>query len=227
MSELTLIIGNKNYSPWSLRAWLALKYSGLQFEEIRLPLFTPLYRQQIAQYSPTGKVPVLKDGDLTVWDSIAICEYVAERCPQAKLWPIDPAARALARSISAEIHSGFPEIRRHLPMNIRSFFPLRTLPESVQVEIERVRTIWKQCLEANRGGGEMLFGHFTIADAMFAPIVTRFVTYDITLDPICEQYKRAVTRLPAMVEWATDAKREREVIESLEIAPERMSATAG
>jgi glutathione S-transferase len=216
MAELTIYLGNKNYSSWSMRPWLALKHTGVAFEEVVIPLYEPTSRATILGYSPSGRVPALKDGEHTVWDSLAICEYLAERFPDARLWPEDRIERARARSVSAEMHAGFAALREHLPMNIRSSFPGRGVTPEVQADINRIAAIWIQCRTRHAAGGPFLFGHFTIADAMYAPVVTRFRTYRTPLDEIAQAYADAVWALPAMQEWAAAAKNEPMVIDSAE-----------
>jgi glutathione S-transferase len=216
MSDYTLVIGNKNYSSWSLRPWLAMRQAGLPFREVRIPLYTPESKAQIRSYSPSGKVPCLVDGALAVWDSLAICEYLAERHPQAKLWPADPYARAVARSISAEMHSGFQNLRSNMSMNCRKRFPGMGRTVEVAGEIERVQRSWGEAREKHGAGGPFLFGAFTIADAMYAPVVLRFRTYAVQLNPVCREYADAVLALPAMQQWLADAEAETEVIAAFE-----------
>jgi glutathione S-transferase len=216
MAEFTIYLGNKNYSSWSLRPWLALKHTGAPFEEVVIPLGEPTTRATILSYSPSGRVPALKHGELTVWDSLAISEYLAERFPAAKLWPEDAAERAQARAISTEMHSGFAALRNHLPMNIRSSFPHRGVTPEVQADINRIAAIWIQCRTRHAAGGPFLFGGFTIADAMYAPVVTRFRTYRIALEEMAQAYADAVWALPAMQEWAAAAKNEPMIIEEAE-----------
>jgi glutathione S-transferase len=216
MSDYILVIGNKNYSSWSLRPWLAMRQAGLPFREVRIPLYTPESKAQIRSYSPSGKVPCLVDGALAVWDSLAICEYLAERHPQAKLWPADPYARAVARSISAEMHSGFQNLRSNMSMNCRKRFPGMGRTVEVAGEIERVQRSWGQAREKHGAGGPFLFGAFTIADAMYAPVVLRFRTYAVQLNPVCREYADAILALPAMQQWLADAEAETEVIAAFE-----------
>jgi glutathione S-transferase len=201
MTPFTLIIGNKNYSSWSLRPWLVLKQIGVEFTEIRIPLYTPTAKSEILNYSPAGKVPILHHGQHRVWESIAICEYLAECFPDAQLWPPDPQARALARSISAEMHSGFSDLRQNMPMNCRARYPGKGMTPKVAEDIERITTIWQDCRQQFGTGGDLLFGQFTIADAMFAPVVLRFITYGVQLDAIAAAYVEAIHTLPAMQEW--------------------------
>ena len=207
---MRLVIGNRNYSSWSLRAWLPLRHLEVPFEEARIPLFEPGYEERILAYSPAGKVPVLIDGDLTVWDSLAIGEYLADRFPERGLWPRAAAHRAIARSICAEMHSGFGELRTHMPMNIRSRYPGRGRTPAVMADIARITQIWRECLD--RSGGPFLFGHFTLADATYAPVVTRFVTYAVELDAGLAAYVGRICNLPAMREWAAAAAAETEII---------------
>lgn len=216
MAELTLVIGNKNYSSWSLRPWLAMKQFGLEFNEIRIPLDTPESSSKIRQYSPSGKVPVLLHGNQTVWDSLAICEYLAEEFPTMQWWSNDKAAFAFARSISAEMHSGFQNLRQNMPMNCRAKLPGKGMALGVQKDIDRITAIWGECRQKFGAGGDMLFGEFTIADAMFAPVVLRFVTYDVQLDSVARDYVEAILALPAMQEWIKAAQMEEEIISDSE-----------
>ncbi len=211
MTQLTLVIGNKNYSSWSLRPWLAMKQAGLDFAEVRIPLDTPNTYQEIRRYSPSGRVPVLLDGDLTLWESLAICEYIAERFAP-KLWPEDSIARAVARSVSAEMHSGFNNLRQNMPMDCRSRLCVLGKNPLVEADIDRITIIWQECREKFGAGGDLLFGHFTIADAMFAPVVSRFVTYGVKLPPVAQAYVEAVWTLPTMQEWVAAAITETESI---------------
>lgn len=213
--SLTLIVGNKNYSSWSLRPWLAMKQAGLAFDEVRVLLNRPDTRAQILRYTPSGRVPCLVDGALAVWDSMAICEYVNEQYSGGSLWPRDVAQRARARSIAAEMHSGFAALRTHLSMDIRSRNPergamARARPD-VSAEIARIESIWTDCLAAS--GGPFLFGGFSIADAFFAPVVTRFRTYTIALPARLADYSDAVLALPAMQEWVAAAAAEPETLD--------------
>ena len=217
MNRLTLVIGNKNYSSWSLRAWLALKQSGAAFDELRIPLETATTRSQVLKQSPAGKVPVLHDGGFTVWESLAICEYAAERFPTAGLWPDDAAARAHARAVSAEMHAEFPVLRSAMPMNCRARRPGKGRAPGVEDDIARITAIWRECRESFGDGGDMLYGRFSIADAMYAPVVSRFVTYDVALDEVSGAYVDAVFALPAMAEWLAAAHAEPERIEREEL----------
>ena len=217
MVDLTIYIGNKNYSSWSLRAWLVLKESGLAFAEELIPLDQPTTRADILAISPTGRVPVLHHGSLVIGDSLAIGEYLAELCPDKQFWPVDRDCRAQARAISAEMHSGFAALRGHFPMNIRSSFPQRGVTPEVQADINRVTAIWReQRRRASEGAGPFLFGHFTVADAMFAPVVSRFRTYHVELDEICQTYADAVWALPSYKEWQDVARHEPMIIDAAE-----------
>ena len=215
MSELTLVIGNKNYSSWSLRPWIAMKVAGIAFVEHRIPLYGPGSKEQILVYSPAGKVPCLVDGEVRVWDSLSICEYLAEKHPG--LWPQDAAARAMARSISAEMHSGFPNLRAKMSMNIRKRYPgLGRTPESL-ADVARIIEIWSGCRARHGEGGPFLFGKFSIADAMYAPVVLRFRTYGVELPAECGAYADAVLSLPAMQDWIAAAEAEAESLPQFEL----------
>lgn len=208
---LILIIGNKNYSSWSLRPWLTLKQAGLEFEEVRIPLDLPDTTARIRKYSPSGRVPVLRHNDLTIWESLAICEYVAELADRP-LWPADAAARAVARAVSAEMHSGFSALRSQMPVDCRARRPRSATP-AVQRDIDRICDLWQTCRQQFGAKGEFLFGDFSIADAMFAPVVTRFVTYDVPLPPVAQAYVQSIEQLSAMQEWLMAAAAEIEVID--------------
>ena len=216
MADIKIYLGNKNYSSWSLRPWLALKQTGVEFDEELIPLSEANTRSTILRYSPSGRVPALIHNGLTVWDSLAICEYLAESFPAAQLWPADAAARAVARALSAEMHSGFAALRNHLPMNMRSSFPNRGVTPEVQADINRIPAIWRDCRKRFGEGGPFLFGGFTNADAMYAPVVSRFRTYRIELEDEAQAYADAVWALPALQEWLTAAKNEPMIIESAE-----------
>ncbi|MDH3318554.1 MAG: glutathione S-transferase family protein [Betaproteobacteria bacterium] len=209
MADLLLVVGNKNYSSWSLRPWLAMKVLGIPFREHRIALYQPESKRELLQYSPAGKVPCLVDGATSVWDSLAILEYLAERHPG--LWPADAALRARARSISAEMHSGFPNLRQHMSMNVRRRHPGKGRTPEVLAEIARIVAIWSECR------GPFLFGPFGAADAMYAPVVLRFRTYEVELRSVCRAYADAVLALPALQEWMRDAERETEVLPQFEL----------
>jgi glutathione S-transferase len=212
MARYTLVIGNKNYSSWSLRAWLAMKQAGIEFDEVRVPLFEDGYKARIENYSPAGKVPVLVAGKLAIWDSLAICEFLAERHPEQRLWPADLAARAQARAICAEMHAGFLALRNAMPMNIRSSHPGKGMTPEVKRDIDRITAMWEQCRKTCGSGGELLFGQFTAADAFYAPVASRFQTYAVTLPPVAHAYADAVLRLSAMQEWMAAARQETEFV---------------
>ncbi len=210
----TLVIGNKNYSSWSLRPWFFLKQNGVPFEEIRIPLYDPRFERTVSEYSPTGKVPVLLDGDLKIWDSLAICEYAAETFPHLQAWPRDAGQRAQARSIAAEMHSGFLDMRHALPMNCRKTFPEFQVPENALEDIRRIQEIWDGCLASS--SGPWLFGGFGIADAMYAPVALRFSTYGVSLTSSSRKYVAQVKKTPAILEWIAGAENETEIIASFE-----------
>jgi glutathione S-transferase len=205
---LTLVIGNKNYSSWSLRPWIAMRVSGIGFEETIIPLYELGSRERILAVSPTGKVPALIDGDIRVWESLAILDYLAERCPDAGLWPKDQAPRAHARSVAAEMHAGFAPLRRHCPMNMRRPVRARDLTAEAATDVARINQLWTECRTLFGAGGPFLFGAFGAADAMFAPIVSRLHTYDIGVDSVARQYMTAIMALPAWREWHAAAERE-------------------
>jgi glutathione S-transferase len=217
MADLTIYLGNKNYSSWSLRPWLVLKRTTVAFDEVVIPLYQPGSRETVLKYSPSGRVPALRHGDLTVWESLAICEYLAETFPNFELWPKEPAARARGRAVSAEMASSFQALREHMPMNVRSSFPGRGVTPEVQADINRIMAIWRDCrTRYGNGKGEFLFGQFTIADAMFAPVVTRFRTYKTDLEREAEAYCDTIMAMPAMQEWITAAKNEPMIVERYE-----------
>lgn len=216
MADFTIYIANKNYSSWSLRGWLMLKHTGAEFAEVLIPLREPTTRASILRYSPSGRVPALHHGERVIWDSLAIGEYLAEIFPDAKLWPGDRDARAVARSISAEMHAGFAALRSHLPMNMRSSFPQRGVTQEAQADINRITALWRDCRQRFGQGGEFLFGHFTIADAMYAPVVSRFRTYKVELEPETQAYGDAIWALPSLQEWLTAARNEPMIIEDSE-----------
>ena len=197
---LTLVIGSKNYSSWSLRPWLALTHNNIPFTEIVVPIAAPETAAQIRKYSPAGKVPVLLDGDATVWESIAILAHLGERFPDAKLWPQVHAARAHARAISCEMHSGFSALRRDCPMNLKRKKKGALTPEA-EADVQRVTELWRDARQRFGAGGDFLFGAFSAADCMYAPVATRIVSYEIEVDPVSSAYADAIYRLPAFQEW--------------------------
>jgi glutathione S-transferase len=206
--SLTLIIGTKKWSSWSLRPWIALKEARLPFREMMIHLRQSDTKARILEYSPAGKVPVLIDGREMVWDSLAILDYLAVRFPDTKLWPQDLAGLAFARSISAEMHSGFPDLRRELPMDIGVELPTPALSAGAAADVERVQAIWRDARGRFGGAGPFLFGRFSNADAMYAPVVTRFRTYGVPVDPVCAAYMDAVLALPSMTAWYRAADEE-------------------
>ena len=208
MADLTLVVGNQNYSSWSMRPFLALRHTGAPFELVVVPLRQSSTTASIASHSPAGRVPILHHGPLTVWDSLAICEYLAELFPDAKLWPADRAARAHARSISAEMHSGFATLRNEMPMNVRATKAPRPLGPDLAKDIERVKQIWRDCRKQFGAGGPFLFGSFTNADAMFGAVVSRFRTYSVPLEGAEKAYADAVWASPQMQAWAEEARKE-------------------
>ncbi|MDR1708200.1 MAG: glutathione S-transferase family protein [Candidatus Accumulibacter sp.] len=195
---MKLIIGSRNHSSWSLRPWLAAKQSGLPFEEISIA-FGSASKAEILQYSPSGKVPCLVDGKTVVWESLAICEYLAEKAPT--LWPSESRARAEARSISAEMHAGFAALRQGMPLDVRASLPFFTPSAEVKADVARIVAIWEGCRARHARRGPFLFGHFTNADAMYAPVVFRFLTYRVDLPEASRRWLETMTALPAMQEW--------------------------
>ena len=217
MSSLSLVIGNKNYSSWSLRPWIFMRHHELEFEEIRIPLVTDQTAAALARYPSDGKVPVLLDGELTVWDSLAILEYLSESRLDGQGWPAGQQARAVARSVSAEMHSSFPAVRNELPMNCRKQLPNLSFSDQARQEIARIQDLWTSCRKQFGSQGEWLFGHFSIADAMFAPVALRFVTYSVPLYDIPRQYVNSVLQHPGIIEWIEASELETEVIAEVEL----------
>ena len=217
MSQLTLVIGNKNYSSWSLRPWFFMQHFQLPFTEKRVALFTDTFEEELAAYGSDSKVPVLQDSELIVWDSLAIMEYLSENHLQNKGWPADTAARAVARSVSNEMHSSFANVRNELPMNCRKTFSGVHLSAAAQREVERIQSLWQLCREKYGKQGEWLFGEFSIADAMFAPVALRFSGYSIALDETAAKYVYQVLHHPAIQEWIAAGKAETEIIAEDEI----------
>lgn len=211
-SDFTLVIANKNYSSWSLRGWLAMNQVGVPFQEVVVPLRTPDTRPTILRYSPSGKAPCLvhktADSTVTVWESLAIGEYLAELFPAVGLWPNDAAARAYARAVANEMHGGFIPLRRAMPMNIRASLPGYGRAEGVQEDINRIEAIWRETRARFGAGGDLLFGAFTLADAMFAPVAFRFRTYAVELGEDATAYMKALLALPAIKQWAAAAESE-------------------
>jgi glutathione S-transferase len=208
---LHLIIGNKNYSSWSLRPWLAMKVAGIAFGETLISLDTPDFKAKVSAVSgvnAAGRVPLLIDGDIRVWESLAILEYLAERFPQARLWPAQERARAHARAVAAEMHSGFLPLRRYLPMNLRRPVKPRVLDAAAAADVARIDAIWGQCRTQFGAGGAFLYGAFGAADAMYAPVVWRFHTYAVDVSDVARAYMSAVMALPASLEWREAARHE-------------------
>ncbi len=216
---LKLIIGNRAYSSWSMRGWLAIKQSGEEFEEFVVPLFEAEWdkRREGDEFAPSlGKVPILWDGKCVVWDSLAIVEFLADRVGREKYWPEDASARGMARSMAAEMHSGFGNLRRELPMNVRRSYPPKELSEEVTTEIDRIMQLWAQARARFGGTGEFLFGEWCAADMMYAPVVTRFITYSVPVPPFAAAYMKAVLSHPHVMEWIDKAQDEPWVIEQYE-----------
>jgi len=206
MAPLTLVIGNKNYSTWSLRAWLFMKHAGVEFQEILVPLDNPETREQLERYGPSGRVPVLRQGTLCVWDSLAICEYIAELSGRG--WPQAREARAVARSVSAEMHSGFPTLRSLWPMNARARNRRTAVTAALAADVERIDEIWNDCRSRFGSGGPWLFGDYSVADAMYAPAVLRFNTYGAHISQTARWYMASVREDAAVQEWLQAAKQE-------------------
>ena len=224
---MKLIIGNRAYSSWSMRGWLALKQSELEFEELVVPMFDENWekRREGDEFAPSlGKVPILWDGDCVVWDSLAIVEFLADRVGRELYWPADDAARGMARSMAAEMHSGFANVRRDLPMNVRRIVDIGPLSKPVVEEIDRIMVLWAQARARFGGTGEYLFGDWCAADIMFAPVVTRFVTYNVPVPPFAAAYMEAVLGQEHVVEWIELAQDEPWVIEQYE--PDKEPAEA-
>lgn len=220
MSQLELVIGNKNYSSWSLRPWLVLRHFQIPFSECRIPLYQDESKAALLEHSPSGRAPVLHDGATTVWDSLAIIEYLAEKYADKDIWPVERKARAIARSISGEMHSGFEALRTHLPMNCRARGRIRTLTGEAESDVMRVLEIWSSCRREFGSRGEWLFGDFSAADAMFAPVVIRFSGYGIRCDERGSAYVESVLGHPALQEWMNQAQEEPEIIEDMEVGEE-------
>ncbi len=212
-----LVIGNKNYSSWSLRAWFLLAEARIEFEEERLALDSEGFASKIAQYSPACRVPVLILDGQPIWDTMAIAETVAERWPEKRLWPLDSNARAHARSICAEMHSGFSVLREAMPMNCRAMGRKVALPDELAADIDRILEIWSDCHRQYQSGGDWLFGDFSVADAMYAPVVLRFRTYGMNLPQSAIAYPRRLLQSDVLQDWLAAAESETEVIEREEV----------
>jgi glutathione S-transferase len=217
MNDFRLVIGNKNYSSWSLRPWIAMTMAGIPFDETLIPLDTPETAALIARHSPAGRVPVLLHGDLAIWESLAIMEYLAELFPDRRLWPADRGARSLARSVSNEMHAGFSALRNACPMNLRR--PRRSVPmnDAVRRDVARIEQLWRDCRRKFGKGGPFLFGGFGIADAMYAPVVTRFDTFDVPVSSETRDYMAAVMDTPAFRSWKAAALQETWIVPSDEV----------
>jgi glutathione S-transferase len=215
---LKLVIGNKNYSSWSMRPWLAMRASNIDFEEVFIPLYTddPADKARILSFSRAGKVPALIDGNVTIWDSLAIIEYLAERFPESRLWPDDRASRAHARSVCAEMHSGFLPLRNECGMNLHRPIRAVALSADARANVARVEEIWTECRERYGRLGPFLFGAFGAADAMFAPVVHRFRTYAVEVAPAARAYMDTMMALPAFDEWTKAGLAETLIIERIE-----------
>jgi glutathione S-transferase len=219
---LKLIIGNRAYSSWSMRGWLAVKHSGEEFEEFVVPLFDSDWEQRREgdEFAPSlGKVPILWDGDCVVWDSLAIIDFLADRHGRELFWPADDSARGMARSMAAEMHSGFANLRRELPLNVRKSYSTRDLSEEVRVEIDRIMQLWAQARARFGGMGDFLYGDWCAVDIMYAPVVTRFITYGVPVPPFAALYMKAVLSHPHVHEWIDKAQDEPWVIEQYETEP--------
>jgi glutathione S-transferase len=217
---LKLIIGNRAYSSWSMRGWLACKQSGEEFEELVVPMFDAEWEQRREgdEFAPSlGKVPILWDGDCVVWDSLAIVDFLADRVGRELFWPEEDAARGMARSMAAEMHSSFPNLRRELPMNVRKSFPRKELSDPVTEEIDRILQLWAQARARFGGTGDFLFGEWCAADIMYAPVVTRFITYGVPIPSFAAVYMKAVLSHPHVTEWIDKAQDEPWVIDQYEV----------
>jgi glutathione S-transferase len=215
MSKPLLVIGNKNYSSWSLRAWLMLKHTGVDFDEMRIPLFVEGYKDKLLSSSPAGKVPAYREGDLLVWDTLAIGEYLFEIHPS--LWPAQREARARARSVSAEMHSGFVPLRKLMPMNIRARGRKVEMSAGLEADIARIKTIWRELRAQYAGAGPWLFGEYSIADAMYAPVAFRFLTYGVSEPGAVDEYVQTVARDPLVQAWVRAGELEKEVVAASEV----------
>jgi glutathione S-transferase len=215
-ADLHLIIANKAYSSWSMRPWIAMKANGLDFRETVIGLDQPDTTVKIKAFSPTGKVPVLQHGDVTIWESLAILDYLSETFPDKSWWPADKKARAYARAVATEMHGGFTNLRQAMPMNVRKVFPPIARTDAIDADIARITAIWRECKATYGKDGPFLFGTFCNVDAMYAPVVTRFKTYSVALDPVSQAYAEAVLVHPAMREWYISAAGEPAVIAKYE-----------
>ena len=217
MPELTLVIGNKNYSSWSLRPWIFMTHHGMAFDEKRILLSTDTTAKELARYNSGLKVPILLDGNREIWDTLAILEYLSEQYLDNNGWPADTTARAVARSVSAEMHSSFQNVRNELPMNCRKTFSDIELSEAARQEIDRISSLWRMCRDRYASDGDWLFGEFSIADAMYAPVALRFTGYRISLEPSAQTYVDTVLAHPGIAEWIEAGRQETEIIAEDEI----------
>lgn len=208
MGKFILVIGNKNYSSWSLRPWVVMKHFKIPFDEIVVPLFKPGSKEELLKHSSAGKVPILKHGSFTVWESIAICEYLADIFVEKNLWPKDPKKRAIARAVSAEMHAGFIDLRKNCPMNIKALRDPKERTPEMERDVKRILSMWTELREQNKKDGEFLFGDFSIADAMYAPVVFRFQSYGIETSGNAKKYCESMLNLPAIKEWVDAALKE-------------------
>ena len=215
--SFTLVVGTKRWSSWSLRAWMALAVTGAPFRQVFIELRQPDTKAKILEWSPSGKIPMLDDDGVTVWDSLAICEYLAERFPEAGLWPAGREARALARSVSAEMHSGFMPLRSTCPMDVVEDHPMTEIPDDVRADVARIDALLADCRARFGQGGPYLFGTFTNADAMFAPVVTRLRTYHLPVGKVSAAYCETIMAMPEMQEWVQAARAEPEEIAELDM----------
>ena len=222
MADFTVVIGNKNYSSWSMRGWLMARIAGIEFEEVVIPLDLPETQPAIRKHSPSGRLPVLLHRGLAIWESLAIAEYLNDLKPEAGVWPSSAAARAHARAISAEMHAGFADLRNNMPMNIRASYPGKGMTPGVRADIERISGLWRDCRKRFAGAFQkddgFLFGTFGAADAMYAPVVTRLRTYGVKVDSDGDAYCNAVLAHPAVKEWIDAAKHEPWLISAYELA---------
>ena len=217
MDGMKLVIGNKRYSSWSLRPWLLMTHFGIPFDEIRVPLDTPEFKPTVTKYSPSGKVPCLVDGDVHVHETLAIVEYLAELFPEKPIWPRDRAARALARALSNEMHAGFQGLRAACPMNLRRHFPFKDRGPAATMDVARIVAAWRDARARFGAGGPFLFGDFSAADAMFAPVATRLDTYSWPVAADTRAYMDAVMALPAFRAWKADADAETAILAADEV----------
>jgi len=220
MTDIRLVIGNKNYSSWSLRAWLCLRKCGVEFEEVLLPLDTPEFQQRIVDHSPTGRVPVLWHEGRPIWDSLAICEYANDAFVGGRLWPVDLASRGLGRSMVAEMHSSFMSLRNEMPMNCRALNRRVRMNESLQGDIDRICSLWLSALSAHKSAGPWLLGEFSVADAMFAPVVMRFRNYGVQLPKPVQGYCDHLLSDVDMQAWVEEALKETWIVEADEAGSE-------